>query len=67
MKEEKWECGMNVRARFSEDGEYYEAIIEKLFDEYAVVRYLGKLCMWCRNYIDACDNHSIKFGSAFRL
>lgn len=33
---------MNVRARFSEDGEYYEAVIEKILDStYVVVRYLG--------------------------
>ncbi|XKL69011.1 hypothetical protein PGB90_006780 [Kerria lacca] len=38
----KWECGMNVRAKYTEDGEYYEAVIEKIFEnKYAVVRYLG--------------------------
>lgn len=34
---------MNVRAKYTEDGEYYEAVIEKIFEnKYAVVRYLGK-------------------------
>ncbi|XP_065213749.1 survival motor neuron protein-like [Planococcus citri] len=40
-EEEQWQCGTNVRAPYSEDGELYEAIIEKIFDEYAIVRYLG--------------------------
>ncbi|KAL6953672.1 SMN protein Smn1 [Sarracenia purpurea var. burkii] len=39
--EEKWQCGTNVRAPFADDGELYEAIIERIFDDYAIVRYLG--------------------------
>lgn len=43
LQEEKWQCGTNVRAPFADDGELYEAIIERIFDDYAIVRYLGEI------------------------